>query len=37
LSFEEVWAAAGTPQAVFPIDPETLRDTADATVADIAE
>lgn len=37
LTFEEVWAAAGTPQAVFPIDPETLRDIADATVADIAE
>jgi prolyl-tRNA editing enzyme YbaK/EbsC (Cys-tRNA(Pro) deacylase) len=36
LEFEEVWAAAGTPQAVFPIDPETLRDLADATVADIA-
>lgn len=37
LNFEEVWAAAGTPQAVFPIDPETLRDLADAAVADIAE
>jgi prolyl-tRNA editing enzyme YbaK/EbsC (Cys-tRNA(Pro) deacylase) len=37
LEFEEVWAAAGTPQAVFPIDPETLRDLADATPADIAE
>jgi len=37
LEFEEVWAAAGTPQAVFPIDPETLRDLASATVADVAE
>ncbi|WP_254862695.1 YbaK/EbsC family protein [Halovivax gelatinilyticus] len=24
LSFDEVWAAAGTPTSVFPIDPETL-------------
>ncbi|MEF8776099.1 MAG: YbaK/EbsC family protein [Haloarculaceae archaeon] len=24
LRFDEVWAAAGTPEAVFPIDPETL-------------
>jgi prolyl-tRNA editing enzyme YbaK/EbsC (Cys-tRNA(Pro) deacylase) len=35
--FEEVWAAAGTPEAVFPIDPETLRELAGATVADIAQ
>ena len=34
---EEVWAAAGTPEAVFPIDPGTLRDLAGATVADVAE
>ena len=34
---EEVWAAAGTPEAVFPVDPGTLRDLADATVADVAE
>jgi prolyl-tRNA editing enzyme YbaK/EbsC (Cys-tRNA(Pro) deacylase) len=32
-----VWAAAGTPEAVFPIDPETIVECADATVADIAE
>lgn len=35
--FDEVWAAAGTPQAVFPIAPDRLRSLADATVADVAE
>ena len=35
--FETVWAAAGTPEAVFPIDPEELRALADAEVADVAE
>ena len=35
--FETVWAAAGTPEAVFPIDPPELRDLAGATVADVAE
>ena len=34
---DEVWAAAGTPEAVFPIDPERLRELAGATVADVAE
>jgi len=37
LDFETVWAAAGTPEAVFPIDPETLAEFADATVADVRE
>ncbi len=37
LEFDEVWAAAGTPEAVFPIDPETLTEFADATVADVRE
>ncbi|MFB6118313.1 YbaK/EbsC family protein [Halosegnis sp.] len=32
-----VWAAAGTPEAVFPIAPAQLRELADATVADVAE
>ncbi|MFC7154888.1 YbaK/EbsC family protein [Halomarina halobia] len=32
-----VWAAAGTPDAVFPIAPETLRELADAAVVDLAE
>ena len=35
--FETVWAAAGSPDAVFPIDPQQLIDYADATVADLAE
>jgi len=34
---EEVWAAAGTPEAVFPIPPDRLRELAGATVADVAE
>lgn len=37
LDYDTVWAAAGTPDAVFPIDPEELRDLADARVADVAE
>ncbi|MFB6141845.1 MAG: YbaK/EbsC family protein [Halorientalis sp.] len=35
--FDEVWAAAGTPAAVFPIDPTTLAEHAGATVLDVAE
>ena len=35
--FDTVWAAAGTPQAVFPIDPDTIVECSDATVADVAE
>ncbi|MDR5672995.1 YbaK/EbsC family protein [Halalkaliarchaeum sp. AArc-GB] len=35
--FETVYAAAGTPEAVFPIDPETLRSRAAATVVDVTE
>ena len=37
VGHDEVWAAAGTPEAVFPVDPDRLRDIADATVADVAE
>ena len=37
VKFDTVWAAAGTPQAVFPIDPNTLVDVADATIADIRQ
>ncbi|ADJ15291.1 YbaK/EbsC family protein [Halalkalicoccus jeotgali] len=33
--FETVWAAAGTPQAVFPVDPERLKRLADATEHDV--
>lgn len=35
--FDEVWAAAGTPEAVFPIDPESLAGFSDATVTDVVE
>lgn len=34
---DEVWAAAGTPEAVFPIDPSRLVDVAGATPADVTE
>jgi prolyl-tRNA editing enzyme YbaK/EbsC (Cys-tRNA(Pro) deacylase) len=37
LAFEEVWAAAGTPDAVFRTTPEELRQTTDAEVADLKE
>ncbi|APX00093.1 prolyl-tRNA editing protein [Halobiforma lacisalsi AJ5] len=36
-SFETVWAAAGTPNAVFPVSPETILEYADAEPASIAE
>ena len=35
--FAVVWAAAGTPTAVFPVPPATLRMLSNATVAPIAE
>jgi prolyl-tRNA editing enzyme YbaK/EbsC (Cys-tRNA(Pro) deacylase) len=37
LSFDTVWAAAGTPEAVFPIAPGRLRAVADATAVDVVE
>lgn len=37
LAFEEVWAAAGTPEAVFPLSPETLRDLSGGEPADVKE
>lgn len=37
LAHEAVWAAAGTPETVFSIDPAVLREASEATVADIAE
>ncbi len=36
-AFDEVWAAAGAPKAVFPIVPSTLAEITDATVADVRE
>jgi prolyl-tRNA editing enzyme YbaK/EbsC (Cys-tRNA(Pro) deacylase) len=35
--FETVWAAAGTPKAVFPISPDELARHADATAAHVSE
>jgi prolyl-tRNA editing enzyme YbaK/EbsC (Cys-tRNA(Pro) deacylase) len=32
LQYEIVWAAAGTPRAVFPVEPAHLRDAAGAKV-----
>lgn len=37
LAFEEVWAAAGTPDSVFRTTPEELRRTTRAEVADFRE
>lgn len=36
-NYDVVWAAAGTPEAVFPIGPATLEGCAEATVLDVAE
>jgi Cys-tRNA(Pro) deacylase len=35
--FETVWAAAGTPEAVFPIAPDDIIECSDAEVLDMAE
>ena len=35
LDLDTVWAAAGTPQSVFPIDPTELADLAGAEPADV--
>ena len=37
LSYEVVWAAAGTPDSVFPITPDDLLRTTGGTVADFKE
>lgn len=37
MTFDRVWAAAGTPRHVFPIDPTVLVRLAGATVADFAQ
>ncbi|QNP63739.1 YbaK/EbsC family protein [Streptomyces genisteinicus] len=37
LDHAVVWAAAGTPHTVFPLDPETLIAHAGATVVDVRE
>jgi prolyl-tRNA editing enzyme YbaK/EbsC (Cys-tRNA(Pro) deacylase) len=35
--FDTVWAAAGSPETVFPISPDRLVEITGATVADLAE
>ncbi|PSQ54922.1 prolyl-tRNA editing protein [Halobacteriales archaeon SW_8_68_21] len=35
--YDTVYGAAGTPSAVFPMEPATLADLADAAVVDLAE
>jgi prolyl-tRNA editing enzyme YbaK/EbsC (Cys-tRNA(Pro) deacylase) len=37
LAYETVWAAAGTPNAVFPITPAELRRLSEAEVLDVVE
>ena len=37
LEYDEVWAAAGTPDSVWPIDPEELRELAGAQPAAISK
>jgi prolyl-tRNA editing enzyme YbaK/EbsC (Cys-tRNA(Pro) deacylase) len=37
LGYDEVWAAAGTPQAVFPIAPDDLVRASGAQPADLKE
>jgi prolyl-tRNA editing enzyme YbaK/EbsC (Cys-tRNA(Pro) deacylase) len=36
LQYAEVWAAAGTPHAVFSIEPETLARITNAEIVDLA-
>lgn len=35
LQYAQIWAAAGTPHAVFPITPQQLQEKTGATVADV--
>ena len=37
VEYDAVYGAAGTPSAVFAVEPETLAELADATVADLTE
>jgi Cys-tRNA(Pro) deacylase len=37
LSHERVWAAAGTPDTVFPVDPDRLVEATGARVADVRQ
>ena len=35
LQYDVIWAAAGTPKAVFRVEPVRLRDATGATVIDV--
>jgi prolyl-tRNA editing enzyme YbaK/EbsC (Cys-tRNA(Pro) deacylase) len=35
LAVDEVWAAAGRPDSVFPVDPKKLQEATGAVVADL--
>ena len=37
LGYEEIWAAAGTPDSVFRITPAELREAAGAELVDLRE
>jgi prolyl-tRNA editing enzyme YbaK/EbsC (Cys-tRNA(Pro) deacylase) len=37
LEYTTVWGACGTPASMFPVDPDVLRDLADAAVVDVTE
>lgn len=37
MAFEQVWAAAGAPDSVFPIAPTRLVELSEATIAEVAE
>lgn len=37
MAFDQVWAAAGVPDSVFPIAPASLVELSDATIADVAQ
>lgn len=37
LEYEQVWAAAGTPEAVFPLSPSELRELSGGRPTDVAE
>jgi prolyl-tRNA editing enzyme YbaK/EbsC (Cys-tRNA(Pro) deacylase) len=37
LAFQEVWAAAGTPDSVFPLPPSELQRATGARIADFTE
>jgi prolyl-tRNA editing enzyme YbaK/EbsC (Cys-tRNA(Pro) deacylase) len=37
MGFDEVWAAAGTPESVFPLAPRDLVRASEGTIAAFAE